>query len=141
MHSTGIGLHRFCIVLVCIALRCFAFLSIFQYMSSSTPRTKPAASASSGALPIKLASKSAAAAPKLNNAMEMGTWTAADGHGQPGSNAAPVAPVNPQPDIMQLARVGDIVAMEKLFESGEFDATYSDDEGITPLHVRTFPAS
>ncbi|KAG6103730.1 palmitoyltransferase akr1 [Claviceps sp. LM219 group G6] len=103
-------------------------------MSSSTPRTKPAASASSGALPIKLASKSAAAAPKLNNAMEMGTWTAADGQGQPGSNAAPAAPVNSQPDIMQLARVGDIVAMEKLFESGEFDATYSDDEGITPLH-------
>lgn len=110
-------------------------------MSSSTPRTKPAASASSGALPIKLASKSAAAAPKLNNAMEMGTWTAADGQGQPGSNAAPAAPVNPQPDIMQLARVGDIVGMEKLFESGEFDATYSDDEGITPLHVRTSPCS
>jgi palmitoyltransferase len=41
-----------------------------------------------------------------------------------------------QKDIMQLARVGDIAAMEKLFESGEFDATYTDDEGITPLHVR-----
>lgn len=41
-------------------------------------------------------------------------------------------------DIMQLARIGDIPAMEKLFEMGEFDATYSDDEGITPLHVR-FP--
>jgi len=37
---------------------------------------------------------------------------------------------------MQVARVGDIAAMEKLFESGEFDATYADEEGITPLHVR-----
>ncbi|KAH8902496.1 hypothetical protein BR93DRAFT_932074 [Coniochaeta sp. PMI_546] len=25
--------------------------------------------------------------------------------------------------------------MEKLFESGDYDATYTDDEGITPLHV------
>ncbi|KOS22207.1 Palmitoyltransferase AKR1 [Escovopsis weberi] len=40
----------------------------------------------------------------------------------------------PAPDIMQLARIGDIAAMEKLFETGEYDATYSDDEGITPLH-------
>lgn len=42
---------------------------------------------------------------------------------------------NQQDDIMQIARVGDVPAMEKLFESGEYDATYSDDEGITPLHV------
>ncbi|KAJ6443819.1 palmitoyltransferase akr1 [Purpureocillium lavendulum] len=33
-----------------------------------------------------------------------------------------------------VARVGDIAAMEKLFESGDYDATYADDEGITPLH-------
>lgn len=38
-------------------------------------------------------------------------------------------------DIMQVARIGDVPAMEKIFESGEFDATYHDDEGITPLHV------
>ncbi len=48
----------------------------------------------------------------------------------PGSDASPA-----QPDIMQLARVGDIAGMEKLFESSEYDATYTDDEGITPLHV------
>lgn len=41
-----------------------------------------------------------------------------------------------QPDIMQMARIGDIAGMEKLFESGEYDATYADEEGITPLHVR-----
>lgn len=44
--------------------------------------------------------------------------------------------INPEEDIMQLARVGDVAGMEKLFESGEYDATYVDDEGITPLHVR-----
>lgn len=38
-------------------------------------------------------------------------------------------------DIMQLARLGDIPNMEKLFEAGKFDASYCDDEGITPLHV------
>ncbi len=41
----------------------------------------------------------------------------------------------PEDDIMQLARLGDVPAMEKLFESGDYDATYVDDEGITPLHV------
>ncbi len=38
-------------------------------------------------------------------------------------------------DLMQLARLGDIQSMEKLFESGKFDASYCDREGITPLHV------
>lgn len=65
-------------------------------------------------------SKASAAAPKLNSEMEMGSLPT-EGQGQ-------------QDDIMQLARIGDVPAMEKLFESGEFDATYTDDEGITPLH-------
>ena len=42
----------------------------------------------------------------------------------------------PEPDVMQLVRVGDIPAMQKLFEAGDIDATYADSEGITPLHVR-----
>jgi hypothetical protein len=45
--------------------------------------------------------------------------------------------VNPDEDIMQLARVGDIQGIEKLYDSGKFDATYCDAEGITPLHVNT----
>jgi hypothetical protein len=69
-------------------------------------------------------SKSMAAAPKLNSEMEMGSL--------PADEQAP-------DDIMQLARIGDVAAMEKLFESGDFDATYCDDEGITPLHVRDPP--
>lgn len=41
-------------------------------------------------------------------------------------------------DIMQLARLGEIGAIQKLFDSGKFDATYTDDQGITPLHVRIY---
>ena len=41
-------------------------------------------------------------------------------------------------DIMQLARLGEIGAIQKLFDSGKFDATYKDDQGITPLHVRRY---
>lgn len=42
-------------------------------------------------------------------------------------------------DIMQLARLGEIGAIQKLFDSGKFDATYKDEQGITPLHVRILP--
>ncbi|KAI1633123.1 hypothetical protein F4809DRAFT_655410 [Biscogniauxia mediterranea] len=77
--------------------------------------------ASNGA-PIQPSSKGNAATPKLNSQdMEMGHL--------PGSDASPA-----EPDIMQIARLGDIPAMEKLFESSDFDATYTDGEGITPLH-------
>lgn len=44
------------------------------------------------------------------------------------------AETSPEADIMQLARLGDVQSMEKLFESGTFDASYCDQEGITPLH-------
>jgi palmitoyltransferase ZDHHC13/17 len=40
-------------------------------------------------------------------------------------------------DIMQLARLGDVAAIQKLFDSGKFDGQYCDAEGITPLHVFT----
>ena len=53
-----------------------------------------------------------------------------------GAAAAAAEPPAAEDDIMQFARTGDVPAMEKLFESGEFDATYADEEGITPLHVR-----
>lgn len=38
-------------------------------------------------------------------------------------------------DIMQLSRLGEIAAIQKLFDSGKYDATYADEQGITPLHV------
>lgn len=84
-------------------------------------------SLATGAAPTQPSTKAAAAAPTLNSDVEMGSLAAAGG--------------GPASDIMQLARVGDVAAMEKLFESGEYDATFADDEGITPLHVRSPPSS
>ncbi|KAK7989767.1 NAD binding domain of 6-phosphogluconate dehydrogenase-domain-containing protein [Apiospora arundinis] len=76
---------------------------------------------SAGGMPKQPASKATAAAPKVNaEDVEMGSM--------PG-NTPPS-----EPEIMQIARVGDIPAMEKLFEQSDYDATFTDDEGITPLH-------
>lgn len=38
-------------------------------------------------------------------------------------------------DIMQLARLGEIKSIQSLLEEGKFDATFTDEQGITPLHV------
>lgn len=76
-------------------------------------------SSSAGASPVQPSSKAAAAAPRLNSDVELGRLTSA---------------MATATDIMQLARLGDVTGMERLFESGEFDATFVDDEGITPLH-------
>ncbi|KAK5631796.1 hypothetical protein RRF57_007510 [Xylaria bambusicola] len=77
--------------------------------------------ASAGA-PAQPSAKGSAVTPKLSSQdMEMGNL--------PGGDAPPA-----QPDIMHLARIGDVAGMEKLFESSEYDATYTDEEGITPLH-------
>jgi hypothetical protein len=43
--------------------------------------------------------------------------------------------LSPENDIMQLARMGDVQGIEKLYDSGKYDALYCDAEGITPLHV------
>lgn len=43
-------------------------------------------------------------------------------------------------DIMQLARMGEIGTMQKLFTAKKFTANHRDEEGITPLHVRYNPA-
>ncbi|KAL2002060.1 hypothetical protein VTN02DRAFT_742 [Thermoascus thermophilus] len=44
------------------------------------------------------------------------------------------APLPVEEDIMQLARLGEVAAVQKLFESKKFTAKYKDEEGITPLH-------
>ena len=38
-------------------------------------------------------------------------------------------------DIMQLARLGEIGPIQKLFEEGKYSIDFRDREGITPLHV------
>jgi palmitoyltransferase ZDHHC13/17 len=88
-------------------------------MSSSG---QSASARSSPALPN---GKASAAPPKLTEeGMEM-----KDIH----NNAKPSLPI--EEDLMQLARMGEIGAIQRLFEKGKFSATYKDEEGITPLHV------
>lgn len=83
---------------------------------------------SSGA-PIQPASKSTKVDPQVNSDLELGSLPNGNGNGN-GKGDGEV-----DTDIMQIARVGDIPAMEALFETKEYDATYADEEGITALHV------
>jgi hypothetical protein len=39
-------------------------------------------------------------------------------------------------DLMQLARLGELRGIQKLFDSGRYNAKSTDDQGITALHVR-----
>jgi palmitoyltransferase ZDHHC13/17 len=41
-------------------------------------------------------------------------------------------------DLMQLARLGEIKAIQNLFVSKKYTPTYQDEQGITPLHVSYF---
>lgn len=77
--------------------------------------------------------KAAAVPPKLStreNELELKDIKPEDGNS---GNPKPSLPI--EEDIMQLARLGEIAAIQKLFESGKFNARYADEEGITPLHV------
>ncbi len=69
--------------------------------------------------------KATAVAPKLSD----------DNHVEMEDMVSAGSEQRPDEDIMQLARLGDIQGIEKLYESGKFDASYCDAEGITPLHV------
>lgn len=83
---------------------------------------------SSGA-PIQPTPKSTKVDPQVNSDLELGSLPNGNGSGN-GKGDGEV-----DTDIMQIARIGDIAAMEALFETKEYDATYADDEGITALHV------
>ena len=49
-------------------------------------------------------------------------------------SSPPQLPV--EQDLMQLARLGELRAIQKLFDSGRYNAKSTDDQGITALHVR-----
>lgn len=72
-----------------------------------------------------------------------------NGNGTPTPNDVEMKSLRPDPpkgsippgeDIMQLARMGEIGTMQKLFTAKKFTANHRDEEGITPLHVRYNPA-
>ncbi|EED21786.1 palmitoyltransferase SidR [Talaromyces stipitatus ATCC 10500] len=76
--------------------------------------------------------KASAAAPQTStDNVELKNMTANNGNGA-GETARLPLPV--ESDIMQLARLGEIGAMQKLFDTKKFNAKYKDEEGITPLH-------
>jgi hypothetical protein len=93
-------------------------------MSSEDKLTKSTVATKGAPSLTVMNGKAAAVAPKLSDDdhVEMDDIIASE-------------PEEVEDDIMQLARIGDIQAMEKLFAGGKYDATYCDAEGITPLHV------
>ncbi|KAJ2895785.1 hypothetical protein MKZ38_006178 [Zalerion maritima] len=95
-------------------------------MSTTSSSSSSMSNVSTGRPPTQPSSKSSAAAPKLNNEMELGSLG--------GESPSSQQQQEEEEDIMQLARLGDMAGMEKLFEAGEYDATYADDQGITMLH-------
>ena len=96
-------------------------------MSSSTPSIQQNGNPTMQAMPN---GKSSAAPPQSStDGVELKNMTTTAG-GQP--------PLPIESDIMQLARLGEIGAMQKLFDTKKFNAKYQDEEGITPLHV-SFP--
>jgi protein AFG1 len=46
-------------------------------------------------------------------------------------------PLPIESDLMQLARLGELRAIQKLFDSGRYNAKSTDEQGITALHVCT----
>ena len=71
--------------------------------------------------------KATAAAPKLSDE--------SSNHVELKNLPANGVATNPEEDIMQLSRLGDIAGIQKLYDSGTFEPTYCDHEGISPLHV------
>jgi hypothetical protein len=95
-------------------------------MSQADSKERPAHVSAESVLPIMLNGKASAAAPKLSDNddnVEMKNML----------SSGPDAQLDE--DIMQLARLGNIPAIQKLFEAEKFHPTYCDTEGITPLHV------
>ena len=44
-------------------------------------------------------------------------------------------PLPIEEDLMGLARLGELRAIQKLFDSGKYNARSADEQGITALHV------
>lgn len=106
-------------------------------MSSSTSGGQPNGSPAPnpGMQTISMNGKASAAPPQsTTDGVELKNMNASNGNGNgAGENARPPLPI--ESDIMQLARLGEIGAMQKLFDTKKFNAKYKDEQGITPLHV------
>ncbi len=95
-------------------------------MSQADSKEQPAEVSAEIASPIMMNGKASVVAPKLSDSednVEMRKMLSSEPDTQLDE------------DIMQLARIGNIPAIQKLFETEKFHPTYCDAEGITPLHV------
>ena len=111
----------------------YAFLDTSQQrihrkhsMSSQLPSGKEELNSTKAPLPIMLNGKSNAAPPQVSKNEDVELSDIPDAE----------AKLPLHEDIMQLARLGEIGPIQKLFEGGKFKADHCDEEGITPLHVR-----
>lgn len=101
-----------------------AHLQPRQHLAMSHAKTKNSFDSTKSKNTLMPNGKAAAAAPKVSD----------DSHVELNDMGAS-NDAAPERDIMHLARLGDIKGIESLYASGKFDASYCDDEGITPLHV------
>ena len=54
-------------------------------------------------------------------------------------DASPPRPALPvEQDLMQLARLGELRAIQRLFDGGKYTARSADEQSITALHVRPY---
>lgn len=98
-------------------------------MTAASPSSAPS-TASTG--------KSSAAPPKLTTNgrdVELDHLKSSSGDGSGNGSSRNASPLPIEEDIMQLARLGEVDAIRKLFDSGKYDVKHCDEEGITPLHV------
>lgn len=95
---------------------------------SLLPSTEALVQNSSHISPLMLNGKATALAPQLS---------VEDGNVEMKNIASTEPVLAGDQDIMQLARLGDIPAIQKLYDAGIFTPLHCDDEGITPLHVRS----
>lgn len=102
-----------------------------EMSSSASGGQQTGASAPNPSMQALHSGKASAAPPQsTTDGVELKNITAGIGGGEAARPALPI-----ESDIMQLARLGEIGAMQKLFDTKKFNAKYKDEEGITPLHV------
>ena len=92
-------------------------------MSSRPPSNAPHGR---NAPTVPVNGKASAASPKLTSDEDNVSLRTMD----PSEDKLPL-----EEDLMQLARLGEIGLIQKLFDSGKYKVTYQDEDGITALHV------
>ena len=78
-----------------------------------------------------------------DKAAEVAASTVSDTHNPVELDNVAAGPVPPalaiEDDLMGLARLGELRAIQKLFDSGKYTASSTDEQGITALHVSQPP--